>query len=157
MTATIRQDEEGERPSRLRAASLRVLVGDADEATLELVQSMLELQGCEVFLARSGPELIAVAINQLPHVVIFEGRLPGMDGWTVCDVLSHVIEDTPLVFLSTQCGPGDFARAKQSGASCCIRKPFRMADLLKIIEPLAADLDRVSMRDRPRDDDTSGD
>jgi CheY-like chemotaxis protein len=156
MSATLRQGEEGDRPSRVGAPSLRVLVGDADEATLDLLQSMLELQGCQVAVARSGPELIAAAINELPHLVIFEGRLPGMDGWSVCDVLSHVMEDTPLVFLSTQSGTGDFARAKESGASCCIPKPFRMADLLKIIEPLAADLERVSLRDALRGVDASG-
>jgi CheY-like chemotaxis protein len=148
MAATARQGEESDWPSG--AASLRVLVGDADEATLHLLQSMLEVQGCEVVVARSGPELIAAAINELPHLVILEGLLPGMDGWSVCDVLSHVMEDTPLVFLSTQCGSADFARAKRSGASCCIRKPFGLTDLLKIIEPLAADLGRVSMRDALR-------
>ncbi len=148
MSAT--SEEADDRPSRVGVSALRVLVGDADEATLALLQSMLEIQGCEVFLARSGPEVIATAINQLPHLIIFEGLLPGMDGWSVCDVLAHVMEDTPLVFLSTQCGTADFLRAKESGASCCIPKPFRMGDLLKIIEPLAADLDRHSMRERLR-------
>jgi CheY-like chemotaxis protein len=78
-----------------------------------------------------------------------------MDGWTVCDVLSHVIEDTPLVFLSTQSGTGDFARAKRSGASCCIPKPFGLGDLLKIVEPLAADLAQASMRAALQDVDAS--
>jgi CheY-like chemotaxis protein len=137
------QDEDQRRLSRVRPAHLRVLVGEADEPTLELLQSMLELQGCDVLVARTGPELIAAAINELPHVVFLEGRLPGLDGWRACDLLSHVMEDMPLVFLSTQCGTGDFARAKQSGATCCIAKPFRMADLLKIIEPLTASLGRA--------------
>jgi CheY-like chemotaxis protein len=138
------EGQEDERPSRL-GGPLRVLVGDSDEATLDLLQSMLELQGCEVVVARSGPEVIATAINELPHLVIFEGRLPEMDGWTVCDVLSHVMEDTPLVFLSTQSASGDFQRARDSGASCCIAKPFGLADLQRIIGPLAADLHRVSL------------
>lgn len=146
MSATVRQGEKGKPPSRVGAAALRVLVGDADEATRDLLQSMLELQGCEVVVASTGPDLIAAAINELPHLVIFEGRLPGMDGWTVCDVLSHVMEDTPLVFLSTQSGTGDFARAKEKGASCCIPKPFALRDLMKIIEPLSEDLGSISPR-----------
>jgi len=147
--------EHGDRPARA-GASLRVLVGDADHATATLLESMLELCGCEVVVARSGPDLIAAAINELPHLVIFEGRLPGMDGWTVCDVLSHAIEDTPLVFLSTQSGTADFQRAKEKGASCCIRKPFELGDLLKIVEPLALDLDRVTGREALEDIDAVG-
>src|SRR6266542_5368081 len=96
------------RARRQDAMALRVLVGEADPAIADLLQAMLEVAGCEVCVARSGPELVAAAINELPHVIFFEGRLPGMDGWTVCDVLSHVMEDTPLVFLSTQCQTGDF-------------------------------------------------
>lgn len=142
------QDEAEERPDRLGVSALRVLVGDADEATLQLLRTMLEIQGCEVMVARSGPELIAAAINELPHVVFLEGLLPGLDGWTVCGVLAHAMEDTPLVFLSTQSDSLAFLRAKQSGASCCIPKPFRMRDVMKIVEPLAADLDRQSMRCR---------
>ena len=126
--------------------ALRVLVGEADPAIADLLQAMLEVAGCEVCVARSGPELVAAAINELPHVIFFEGRLPGMDGWAVCDVLSHVMEDTPLVFLSTQCQTGDFQRAKEHGASCCVRKPFGMGDLMKIIGPLTADLERVARR-----------
>lgn len=121
-----------------------------------LLESMLELCGCEVIVAHSGLDLIAAAISELPHLVIFEGKLPGMDGWTVCDVLSHAMEDTPLVFLSTQSDTADFQRAKENGASCCIRKPFALSDLLRIVEPLALDLDRVNGRAALEDIDAVG-
>ncbi|HEU5003460.1 MAG TPA: response regulator [Actinomycetota bacterium] len=126
------------------ASALKVLVGDNDEATLNLLVDMLEVSGCEVLTARSGLDVIAEAINFGPHLIILEGKLPGMDGWSVCSVLSDVLEDTPLVFLSTQCQGDDFVRAKEHGASCCIRKPFGMGDLMKIVEPLSADLDRAN-------------
>jgi CheY-like chemotaxis protein len=147
--------EHDRRPARA-AASLRVLVGDADEATATLLESMLELGGCDVIVTRTGLDLIAAAINELPHLVIFEGRLPGMDGWAACDVLSHAMADTPLVFLSTQSGTADFQRAKENGASCCIRKPFALGDLLRIVEPLARDLDRVHGREALEDVDAVG-
>lgn len=136
------------------APALKVLVGDNDEATLNLLVNMLEVSGCEVMTVRSGLDVIAGAINYGPHLIILEGRLPGMDGWSVCSVLSGVLEDTPLVFLSTQCSGDDFLRAKEQGASCCIRKPFGMGDLMKIVEPLTADLERVNRMGLLREVDT---
>lgn len=137
-------------PGPTDAPALKVLVGDNDEATLNLLVDMLEVSGCEVVTVRSGLDVIAEAINYGPHLIILEGKLPGLDGWSVCSVLSDVLEDTPLVFLSTQCHGDDFQRAREHGASCCIPKPFGVGDLMKIVEPLSADLERVTRHDRLR-------
>ena len=80
----------------------RILVVDDDLNTVSFLTEILESEGHEVLVARSGTEAVTVFRDEMPDLVFLDMLLPGRSGVEVCDELRSTFAGlvTPIVFMT---------------------------------------------------------
>jgi two-component system nitrogen regulation response regulator NtrX len=108
----------------------KVLVVDDEEPIRNLLKSRLEREGCDVTLATSGDEAMAVFQKDSSiGVVVTDLKMPGKDGLAV---LKEVTAKNPQARVIMITGHGDkevAVKALRSGAADYLEKPFDMDEL----------------------------
>jgi two-component system sensor histidine kinase/response regulator len=114
----------------------RILVVDDDKSTLVILESLLSSAGYAVFTATSGREVVNQAKNLMPHLLILDIALPGLDGINVAFKLKEDQEtkDIPIIFLSALTRKEIIREDSHSSGSSFLRKPIDKDVLLREIE-----------------------
>jgi CheY-like chemotaxis protein len=118
----------------------RVLIADDKETGRELVRTVLEGKGYEVFEACDGIEALEAAYRVSPHLIILDLHMPGMDGFGVIKELrlDTRFAATPVVALTASAMQGDRQRALLAGFTGYITKPVSIKGLRAEVERLLA-------------------
>ncbi len=120
----------------LEGASL--LVVDDEAIMREILQSLLERQGCRVRLAASGLKGIELARADAFDAVLLDVMMPGMDGLAALDEIRRQ-DDAPPVIMVTAFGTSRNTReAFKRGAFDFIEKPFKNDDVLLVVRNAVA-------------------
>jgi CheY-like chemotaxis protein len=119
-----------------------VLLVEDDADAVQLARTVLEIAGAEVRAAGSAPEALVMLDNELPHVLVFDIGLPGMDGY---DLIGAVRERpperggrVPAAALTAFARSEDRARALRSGFQMHVAKPINPTELALVVHSLAA-------------------
>lgn len=123
---------------------MKVLLIDDDEDIRRLGQLSLEDIGqFETTIAASAREGIELAVASLPHVILLDVMMPGMDGFAALAELRSRPELTgiPVIFLTASGRPEDVESYRQRGALGFIPKPFDPMTLPAQIRELIGTLD----------------
>ncbi|HMN28753.1 MAG TPA: response regulator transcription factor [Caldilineaceae bacterium] len=108
----------------------RILVVDDATETRLMLNMRLQREGYLVYAASSGAEAIDIVQQQgLPHLVILDVMMPGMDGFAVASELRHM-GDVPIIFLSALSDTETKVEGLNRYAEDYITKPFAFAELL---------------------------
>ncbi len=85
----------------------------------------LRVHECLVEQAADGREALAKALARHHDVIVTETRLPGIDGYQLCDLLrrDEATEKTPIVVVSGEAYAADVERAYRVGANAVLTKP----------------------------------
>jgi CheY-like chemotaxis protein len=107
-----------------------MIVDDAPQ-NLQLLETMLESQGCQVFAMPSGEMALKALARDQPHLILLDVLMPGLDGYEVCARLKAdpQFKEIPVLFLSALSEPGNKVRAFQAGGVDYITKPFQLAEV----------------------------
>jgi len=118
----------------------RVLVADDKATGRELVRTVLEAKGYQVFEASDGLEALEIAHRVHPHLIILDLHMPGLDGFGVIKELRlHPnFAVTPVMALTASAMEGDRQRAISSGFTGYITKPVSLKTLRAEVERLLA-------------------
>ncbi len=113
----------------------KVLVIEDDEGIRSNVLDLLEAEGFEGIGAVDGESGVALAVQQLPDLVICDISMPGIDGYEVLEILSMkpTTAAIPFVFLSARAERADVRRGMALGADDYLTKPFTRVELLDAI------------------------
>jgi two-component system, cell cycle response regulator len=103
---------------------LRLLLVDDYAPERDLYEIALEQQ-FQILTASNGPEGIAMAIAERPHVIVLDVLMPGMDGWETCTkIKSHpVTADIPVILLTGSDEHNLSQQAVAVGAAAILTKP----------------------------------
>jgi signal transduction histidine kinase len=109
-----------------------ILVVDDNVTNRELAQSILEDEGYVVRLASGGEEAITAFGAEPPDCVLLDIRMPGVDGFAVCERIRKLPggADVQILFLTALRDLDSFDRALSVGGNDFITKPVRPAELL---------------------------
>jgi CheY-like chemotaxis protein len=101
------------------------LLVDRDPDTRRMYAQYLQLSACDVDEAEDGREALAKAIARHPDVVVTETRLPGINGFDLCQLLRRDPSTTKIsiVFVTGDAFEADLRRAERSGADAVLIKP----------------------------------
>lgn len=115
----------------------RVLVADDDPSISRLLERVLARE-YDVYTSSDGNGAISLAQKVLPHLMILDVMMPGLDGFAVAQRIRAVSElkNTPIIFLTARDGPLDTIKGIQAGARHYITKPFKIDDLLSKVKKI---------------------
>lgn len=125
---------------RLRPSTLVALVADETEDDAGQLAAALVDRNVQVMVCADGADaLLQVGLVQ-PDVVLVAASLPVVSGVTVVDALRRRGQEIPVI---VGVGPDDAAEAARAlsvGASACIRKPWRVQELLPMMQATRPEL-----------------
>jgi CheY-like chemotaxis protein len=113
-----------------------IVVADDDPDILSIVAMSLETQGYDVYKATNGREAVDLVRDHHPDLIILDMMMPVMSGYEAITELKA--DDTtkviPIIGLSAKAMATDMERATDVGIDGYITKPFRIAQVLSVIE-----------------------
>lgn len=114
----------------------RILVVEDDES----VRKLIELALSRAYEVETAPDGLA-ALRRLkqqptPDLVLCDIMMPGVDGLSVAKNMKAgaLTRQTPIIFLTARSSPQDVIHGIQAGARQYITKPFKIGDLLKLVQ-----------------------
>jgi len=135
----------------------RILIVEDDVDISNMLRIYFSGQGYDVDAALSGSEALDKTRQGLPHLIVLDIMLPGMNGYDVCRTLrtqtrtSHI----PVIFLTQKDERSDKLQGLELGADDYITKPFDIEELKLRVQNAIARAERESLTD-PRSGLPSG-
>lgn len=126
-------------------SSPTILIADDDPAIRKLVSLLLTDEGYNVLTAVNGFELVRMAQEQQPDLLIIDLMMPELDGYEAVRQLRRDSRTAhmPMLILTARATPGDVVVGFETGADDYVSKPFHHEELLARIRRL---LQRATQR-----------
>jgi len=130
----------------------RVLIVEDERDLARVLKRHVEGIGCQVQLAATGEEALALADEEF-DLVLLDVMLPGIDGMEVCRRLRALNRYMPVLMLTARSSDVDKVMGLESGADDYLTKPFSVQELLARIKAIFRRMDALSspqaVRERP--------
>ncbi|MCB1162076.1 response regulator [bacterium] len=114
--------------------SRRILVVDDETDILEMMQSLLEIEGFQVLTAENGADAVA-ALGQQPDLVLLDIMMPDMDGHEVLQAIraEAATRSLPVLMVTARNDVVDIGKALDAGVNGFVVKPFDTENLLRTV------------------------
>src|SRR5215216_2210659 len=114
----------------------RILIADDEHAVRQLLEVVLASQGYDVLIAQNGDQLVRMAQERVPDLVLVDLMMPHLDGY---EAIRQLRNDTrtghlPMLILTAKSTPDDVVIGFETGADDYITKPFNIPELLARIK-----------------------
>lgn len=109
----------------------KILIVEDEESVRILLAAALEPCGYEIDIAGNGVKAISCIENRSYDLIITDYVMPEMDGIELTRWTKEKYPSIPILVLTADGLEGD--NFLKSGATACIRKPFEIAKLQKMI------------------------
>jgi len=116
------------------APTYTVLVADDNEVAQRLCRRVLEKAGYGVLIAGDGLQAVDIALAQRPAMILMDVAMPGIDGLEAMRRIKTEVPTLPIVIASAHSMSSDRERFLAAGADNVLSKPFRLADLIAVVE-----------------------
>ncbi|MBE84053.1 MAG: DNA-binding response regulator [Gemmatimonadetes bacterium] len=109
-----------------------ILLIEDEPDILDVVRYNLEQAGYGILAAGDGEEGLALAMSEIPDLVVLDLMLPGLDGIDVCKALreGEQTRDIPVLMLTARRDEVDRVRGLELGADDYVVKPFSPRELV---------------------------
>jgi two-component system response regulator GlrR len=109
----------------------RVLLVDDDRSLLRLLSMRLMAAGYEVLAVESGEQALDQLPEFLPHIMITDLKMGGMDGMELYEKASRRFPDLPVLILTAHGTIPDAFAAASRGVFSYLTKPYSSQVLLE--------------------------
>jgi len=116
----------------LRNAPL-ILVAEDEDSNFELVRIVLSKR-YRLLRAVNGIEAVTFCEEEHPDLILMDIRMPDMNGLDATRIIKEVNHDIPVVALSAYAFDENIREAKAAGCDEFMAKPFRVEDLIDMVE-----------------------
>jgi CheY-like chemotaxis protein len=115
--------------------SKKILIIDDEQTTLMYLSSLLERANYEVISTTKGKEVLGLALNYKPDLIILDIVLPDIDGGEVAAILAknNSTADIPIIFLTGIMKKDEETFAGKTGKRYVIAKPVTREKLIETI------------------------
>ncbi len=135
-----------------RTRQTTVLVVDDDGATRDGLAVLLESWGYQVALAADGKAALKLCEEELPHAIVTDLMMPGMNGLEFVEALGERTEKIAIIFVTGQASIDTAVQAIKLGAYDYLPKPLepqRLRDVLaKGLKQIALAREAGALRQR---------
>lgn len=118
--------------------SKTILVAEAEQYILDLLDFNLKQTGFDVVIAMNGAEAMAAVASHFPSLILLDRQLSVMDGDEVCRRIKEykATAHIPVIMMSTRSEEDDIVSALENGADDYVAIPFSVAELIARISAL---------------------
>jgi CheY-like chemotaxis protein len=119
-----------------------VLVVESDERGQEQLKNLLTPEGYDVFVVSTGAAALDILRTTVPACFIAEVEAGDTSGYDLCLIIknSERLSRVPVVLVTSNAQPADYAASHNFGAVVCMAKPFkpeRMLQVVRLVAPIA--------------------
>lgn len=116
-----------------------VLVVEDDVRAQEQIKGLLTPEGYDVFVVRTGSAALDILRTTVPACFIAEAEAAETSGYDLCLIIknSERLSQVPVVLVTKNATPADYAASRNFGAVVCMAKPFEPKRLLQVVRLLA--------------------
>lgn len=116
-----------------------VLLVDDDLRAQEQLKALLTPEGYDVFAVRTGAEALDILRTTIPACFIAEIEAVDTSGYDLCLIIkrSERLENVPVVLVTRNAKPADYAASREFGAVVCMAKPFTAERMLQVVRLVA--------------------
>jgi two-component system response regulator HydG len=117
---------------------LLILIVDDDDGACLTLKAILERKGCQVGIAHSGEEAIAMAREAAYDLILIDVKLPALNGLeTYLAIKSARPHTVAIIMTGYRQEVADLVdEALENHAYTCLYKPLDMAELLRLVDEL---------------------
>ncbi len=114
---------------------IQVLLVEDNKINHRIVSQMLVNYGFEVYTAEHGLEALRLMQDKRFDVVLMDMQMPVMDGYEATRYICSDpdLSSTPVIAMTAHALAGDREKCIECGCSDYIAKPFRIEDLIEVI------------------------
>lgn len=116
---------------------IRVILADDHTLVVEAFRTLLSKEIDVVATASDGHELIRLAKDHKPDVVVTDISMPLLNGMDACNKLLKVLPDLKIIFLTVTDDPDVVAEVMRAGAKGYLLKKSGASELLQAIKAVA--------------------
>ena len=114
----------------------RILLAEDHETNVLVIRDYLESCGYQVFIARSGWEVISKVEDFIPDIILMDIQMPDLNG---IDTARRLRADPrfatlPIIALTAFAMLGDRERCLEAGMNEYVSKPFKLKELERMME-----------------------
>ena len=113
----------------------KILIVDDDETMVNLLATILEIEGFTAWKALDGQSALDSISRELPDLVLLDIMMPGIDGFEVLARLRSDprTEELPVIMLTARSDDRDIFEGWKKGADEYVTKPFDPMKLIEVI------------------------
>ncbi|GAB6144502.1 diguanylate cyclase [Desulfocicer niacini] len=130
-----------------------ILVVDDNESNIDMILAILKEY--DAIPSTSGEDALALIKEESIDLVLLDILMPGMDGYTVCQILKNQpdTQDIPIIFITAKSDEESIEKAYDLGGTDYVTKPFKPKELLARVkvqlklQDMLRELDFLATRD----------
>ena len=133
----------------------RILLVDDESDILEFLSYNLRREGYEVQTSQNGTTALQIAKSMMPHLIILDIMMPGMDGIETCREIRKMpdLEDVLVMFLTARAEDYSQIAGLDAGADDYVTKPVRPAVLVSRVNAMLRRLKKPGAEESLSDTD----
>lgn len=115
-----------------------ILVAEDEDSNFELVRIVLAKR-YRLIRAKNGIEAVTFSEDEKPDLILMDFRMPDMNGLDATRIIKEVNHDVPIIALSAYAFDENIREAKNAGCDGFLAKPFRVEDLIEVVNKYIKD------------------
>lgn len=114
----------------------KVLIVEDNELNMKLFHDLLEAHGLETVETRNGMDVIDVARENKPDLILMDIQLPEVSGLDVTKWLKQDedLQDIPVIAVTAFAMKGDEEKIREGGCEDYISKPISVMRFLEVVD-----------------------
>ena len=108
----------------------RILIVDDEPEMVRGLEDNLRFEGYQTLSAANGKDGLAMALHEVPDLILLDIMMPRMSGWDLLRTLRQKGVDIPVIMLTARGEEVDRVLGLELGADDYVTKPFSLRELL---------------------------
>ena len=116
--------------------SKKVLIVEDNELNLKLFRDLLEAHGYETLQTKDGMEVMQLARDHKPNLILMDIQLPEVSGLEVTKWIKQdeELKSIPVIAVTAFAMKGDEEKIREGGGEAYIAEPISVSNFLEVIE-----------------------
>ena len=111
-----------------------ILIAEDHEVNRKLLQTILEKNGHRVLGAENGKQACEAALREQPDMIFMDCQMPVMNGYEASKNIRRGGYRGPIISVTASALAGEREHSRSFGMNDLVSKPFKQADILRMIE-----------------------